>query len=88
MSKSISRINSHLIFGVISLILFSGQTYIFITMTFQNILKPFAELPQIHSFVQEAIWDVWLRMLIWPILLFVLLLATIIRMKISRESDR
>lgn len=81
MNKFFSIENSHVIFGVLCLILFSVQSYLFVTKNFNDVLMPFAEHPQILSFVQAALWGVWLKMLIWPILLFLVLVLTIFRMK-------
>jgi len=91
MNKLITRIstdrNVHMIFLVLCLILFSGQSYLFITKTFCGILKPFAEHPEIYSFVKEGLWDTWLKMLIWPTLLFIVLIGDLIKMRKSKDSS-
>ena len=81
MNKLSSAKNAYMIMGVMCLVLFAGQSYIFVTKTFCRFLRPFAEHPEIHSYVQDALWDVWLRMLIWPALFFVLLTADLHNMK-------
>jgi hypothetical protein len=79
--KLFSEKNSRIIFGVMCLILFSGQTYLFVTKTFFEFLRPFAEHPEIHSYVREALWDVWSKMLIWPVLLFIVVFTDVIRLR-------
>ena len=65
--------------GVMCLVLFAGQSYLFVTKTFCRFLKPFAEHPELHSYIHDALWDVWSRMLIWPFLLFTWLVAEVIK---------
>lgn len=86
--KLYSETGSKVLFTVLCLIFFAGQSYIFITRTFPNVSKPFASSFEVQSFVQDALWDVWLRMLIWPALLFMILTIEIISLWKKKRGQK
>ena len=79
--KTSHGIVGHLIIGISCSVLFIGQTYLFFYRTFGGVLAPFSQSPQVQAYIQDALVDVWQRMLIWPVMFFVILIASAIRIK-------
>ena len=62
----------------LSMIFLLVQSYVYLTISFDSVLTPLAEFPQTQSYVRDALLDVWSDMLIWPFMLFMLILAEIL----------
>ena len=71
-------IKYHVYFSAICLLIFIGQTYVFATRTVEAYLVPFTESQSVYVLVHDALWSIWSGMLIWPALLFVVLITSII----------
>lgn len=68
-------------FLFVCLSIFMAQTYVLITRTMDIYLAPFSQSENVYALVQEALWHVWSGMLIWPSLLFVVLVTLIFKSK-------
>ena len=66
-------------FLVICLSIFSAQTYVFITTTMDIYLAPFEQSESVYAIVHKALWHIWSGMLIWPALLFAVLITLIVK---------
>lgn len=76
---SIMRIQ---IMGVcICVAFFLGQTYLTVVDGFTLTLAPFVGHPDVYNYVKHALWDLWLSMLIWPLLFLMLMFMSLSRTK-------
>ena len=87
MKKPTSDLISMIIVAVICLVILLGQSYLYVTKSFKNVLIPMTEFPHFYSYVEDALWEVWVGMLIWPLFLFVFFVAEIIRMWRKKRSQ-
>ena len=62
----------------LSMVFLVVQSYVFLKISIESVLTPLAEYPKTQSYVHEALLDVWSNMLIWPFMLFMLILAELI----------
>jgi hypothetical protein len=79
--KVLKLVRIQIAVGIMMVIFFCGQSYIFSTSRFQLISKPFASNPEVQQFVYESVQRIWLDMLIWPALFFITLVLSILRLR-------
>lgn len=62
---------------------FFAQSYLFLTSTLEEYLKPFEGNETVRDYVYNALHGLWLDMLIWPLLLLVVLVISTLGAKKS-----
>ena len=75
----------HAIVALMLLVIFIGQSYLMVQHRFSALVAPFESHPEILTHIEEGLWGVWASMLIWPALLFMVLVLDLIRIKKSEK---
>ena len=87
MNTEKSEIKWRIMVAFLSMVFLLGQSYIYLTVSFDRVLTPLAEIPQTQSFVRDALLDVWSGMLIWPFMLFMLILSEVLSIWRARRQQ-
>lgn len=85
MDKLKSEFVAHFVVGLLLLILFIGQTYIFFEVNLCKWLAPFEEYDTVYQHVRAALEKQWGNMLIWPFLVLAWWIGGLIRIKKSKH---
>ena len=80
MTGNFSELIAYVVLTALCSILFIGQTLIYLAHKFDEIVKPFIQNQTVQEYVLESTKDIWRELLIWPALVFMLLLVV-------RQSD-
>ena len=72
-----SEIKWRIVIATLFIVFFFAQTYVFFALSLESVLAPLAVMPETQSYTRDALLDVWSKMLIWPFMLFMLILAEI-----------
>jgi hypothetical protein len=80
-----SEIKWRIMVASICMIFLVVQSYVYLTFKFDSFLTPFVDYPTTHSFVRDALLNVWSGMLVWPFILFMLILSEILAILRARR---
>ena len=81
MKRFFSESNIHIFVCAMLAVVFGWQSWMYLSFRFENVAKIFAKQPKIQAYVYDALEQLWLDMLMWPLLFFLVLLLTILRLK-------
>jgi hypothetical protein len=88
MTNRISELTVHVIYAAMCAILFIAQTLIYLELKFNEIAKPFVDNQTVWEYVYDSTKNIWMEMLIWPILLLLILSLRILSLHKAHRDRR